>query len=166
MLVCIPQVGFTSMHRISHRRAFKAPAVQAVHGLGFLVAGLCSAALFAGCGASIVLNPSPSVPADKVSQVAGSPIDHIVIIMQENRTLDNLFNGFPGADTEQTGQSNGLTIPLKPVSLADGRDLEHSHMRWLKDMNNGAMDGFAQSHINKYSAGSKKFAKFSRQDVD
>jgi phospholipase C len=97
-----------------------------------------------GCGASIIFTPSPPVAPDKVSPVPGSPIDHIVIIMQENRTVDNLFNGFPGADTVQTGLSNGVEIPLKPVSLADGRDLEHSHMRWLKDVNNGAMDGFEQ----------------------
>jgi phospholipase C len=113
-----------------------------------LVAGLCSAALFAGCGASIVLNPSPPVAADTVSPVVGSPIDHIVIIMQENRTVDNLFNGFPGADTVQSGLSNGINVPLRPVSLADGRDLDHSHMRWLKDMDNGEMDGFAQSQVN------------------
>jgi phospholipase C len=113
--------------------------------VAFLVAGLCSVVVLTGCGASVVFTPSPPVPPDKVSPVPGSPIDHIVIIMQENRTVDNLFNGFPGADTAQTGLNNGVEIPLKPVSLADSRDLNHSHMRWLKDVDNGSMDGFAQN---------------------
>ena len=44
-----------------------------------------------GCNASILLSPSPSVPASTVSAVPGSPIQHIVVIMQENRSFDNLF---------------------------------------------------------------------------
>ena len=31
------------------------------------------------------------------------PITHIVIIMQENRSLDNFFHGFPKADTATFG---------------------------------------------------------------
>ncbi|MGD0832350.1 MAG: putative Ig domain-containing protein, partial [Terracidiphilus sp.] len=45
----------------------------------------------------------------------GNPIQHIVVIMQENRTFDNLFNGFPGADTAQSGMSKGAPVPLLPV---------------------------------------------------
>ena len=65
--------------------------------------------------------------------------------MQENRSFDNLFNGFPGADTVQSGMNGTASIPLKPVSLGDPRDLEHSHTQWAEDWDNGAMDGFAQS---------------------
>jgi phospholipase C len=64
--------------------------------------------------------------------------------MQENRSFDNLFNGFPGADTAQSGMNGTTSVPLKPVSLGDSRDLEHSHKRWAQDWDNGAMDGFAQ----------------------
>jgi phospholipase C len=67
---------------------------------------------------------------------------HVVIIMQENRSFDNFFNGFPGADTAQTGIQNGQTVPLVPVSLGDPRDLSHSHHEWWKDLNHGKMDGF------------------------
>ena len=54
-----------------------------------LLAGLSASALLSGCGTSVTLLPSPPVGPDKVSPIAGSPIDHIVIIMQENRTFDN-----------------------------------------------------------------------------
>ena len=41
-----------------------------------------------------------------------APITHVVIIIQENRTVDNLFNSLPGADTAQTGlNSSGGTVP-------------------------------------------------------
>jgi phospholipase C len=91
------------------------------------------------------MTPSPAVPQSTVTPIAGSPIQHIVVIMQENRSFDNLFNGYPGADTAQSGMNEGQMIPLKPVSLGDSRDLNHSHMRWWQDWDQGQMDGFAQS---------------------
>ena len=98
-----------------------------------------------GCGASIILTPSPAVPADTVSPIAGSPIDHIVIIMQENRTFDNLFNGFPGADSVQSGISNGMVVPLTPIRLDDKADPDHSHKQWWRAWNYDSMDGFAEN---------------------
>jgi len=112
-------------------------------GAGALVS-LATFAGVAGCGANIVLTASPPVPASTVSPIPGSPIQHIVVIMQENRSFDNLFNGFPGADSVRTAMSNGRPVTLQPVSLDDPRDLSHSHMQWWSDWNNGKMDGFAQ----------------------
>jgi phospholipase C len=113
--------------------------------VGFLCIAVGCALLFTwltGCNASILLGPSPPVPSSTVSPVPGSPIQHIVVIMQENRSFDNLFNGFPGADTVQSGMSSGKSIPLKPISLGDSRGLEHTHHRWWQDWDNGNMDGF------------------------
>jgi phospholipase C len=101
-----------------------------------------------GCNGSYLGAPSPPVPSSTVSPIPGSPIQHIVVIMQENRTLDNLFNGFPGADTAQSGMNGPASIPLTPISLADPRDLDHSHSRWWNAWDNDAMDGFAQSGAN------------------
>jgi phospholipase C len=102
-------------------------------------------ATLSGCGATFILTPSPPVPADTVSPIAGSPIDHIVIIMQENRTFDNLFNGFPGADTVQSGLSNGMVVPLKPIGLDDKSDPDHSHKQWWRAWDYDSMDGFGQN---------------------
>lgn len=113
-----------------------------------LLSGLFVLLAMVGCTASYLLSPSPPVPASTVSPIPGSPIDHIVVIMQENRSFDNLFNGFPGADTVQSGMLNGAAIALKPVPLGDSRDLTHSHMRWWKDWNHGAMDNFAQENAS------------------
>jgi phospholipase C len=78
-----------------------------------------------------------------IAVTAASVISHVVIIVQENRTPDNLFNGFPGADTVQTGQKHdGTTIALQSVSLTAPTDISHSHENWWKEWNGGAMNGF------------------------
>jgi phospholipase C len=126
------------------RKASRTGVARAPLRIPLFLGGLCALAAVAGCLASMEINPSPPVPSSRISPVSGSPIQHIVVIMQENRSFDNLFNGFPGADTAQSGLDEGVSIPLQPVSLADSRDLEHSHKRWWKDWDMGAMDGFAQ----------------------
>ena len=73
----------------------------------------------------------------------GGPIKHIVIVIQENRTPDNLFNGFPGADTVPTAKlHNGTTVALKPISLATHTDPCHMHDCFVTDYDNGKLDGF------------------------
>jgi phospholipase C len=62
--------------------------------------------------------------------------------MQENRSFDNLFNGFPGADTVQTGMRKGIEVPLVPTPLGGGKDIDHSHTAWWQQWDNGAMDNF------------------------
>lgn len=111
-------------------------------------AALCLSAGLAGCFGAQWITTSPPLAPIKVFPVNGSPIEHIVVIMQENRTVDNLFHGFPGADTASSGLSNGIEIPLTPLSLADGRDFDHTHTRWWRSWNNGKMDGFAQAHLS------------------
>ena len=103
------------------------------------------ALLLCGCGGNIFV-PSAStaaLPAPPAQAAPASPILHVVIIMQENRTLDNLFNGFPGADTVSTGMDRDRVVPLQPLSLAAGKDNEHGHPEWWKDWDHGKMDGFA-----------------------
>ena len=70
-------------------------------------------------------------------------IQHVVVIVQENRSFDNLFNGFPGADTAQSGKmSDGQTVQLTPIHLDQGYDLRHRHYTWWVSWDGGKMDGF------------------------
>ena len=41
-------------------------------------------------------------------------IQHVVILLQENRSFNNLFMGFPGADTATSGKCNGLSRGAQP----------------------------------------------------
>ena len=53
-------------------------------------------------------------------------IAHIVIIVQENRSFNNLFYGFPGAKTVKYGyNTSGEKITLEPVGLETSWDIEH-----------------------------------------
>src|SRR5215469_10756532 len=53
-----------------------------------------------------------------LSDTGAGKITHIVYIVQENRSFDNLFQGYPGADTVASGKdSKARPITLKPVGL-------------------------------------------------
>src|SRR5271163_4273399 len=102
---------------------------------------LFSAALLGGCGSGNGNTGSP--PLGHATPTASSTIKHIVIIMQENRSFDNLFNGFPGADTVTSGMSKGVAVTLQPIPYEQGTDLDHTHKAWYLDYDNGMMDGFS-----------------------
>jgi len=90
-----------------------------------------------GCNSTV----SPASPATPTPSEA---IQHIVVIMQENRSFDNLFNGFPGADTVASGLNGSVTVPLAVTPLGNGPDNDHSHTGWWKEWDQGKMDGFAE----------------------
>ncbi len=72
-------------------------------------------------------------------------IKHVVVIVQENRSFDNLFQGFPGADTVASGlASDGTRIPLQPISMAHGIDPSHQFGEFTMSLDGGKMDGFDQ----------------------
>jgi phospholipase C len=72
-------------------------------------------------------------------------IKHVVVIMQQSRSFDNLFNGFPGADTASSGSNRGTTVALQQVLLTSKIAVDHSHPGWWADWDNGQMDGFAHT---------------------
>jgi phospholipase C len=70
-------------------------------------------------------------------------INHIIIIVQENRTPDNLFQGLPGADIANTAVDyQGQTIYLHQESLAGNFDPGHGYSNFLQDYNGGSMNGW------------------------
>jgi phospholipase C len=70
-------------------------------------------------------------------------IRHIVFIVKENRTFDNLFGTFPGADGATSGTiSTGEVIPLGRTPDRTPRDIGHSWQDALLAMDDGAMDQF------------------------
>jgi phospholipase C len=78
-----------------------------------------------------------------LSQTGAGKIAHVVFIVQENRSFDNLFQGYPGADTVATGRSSdGSKIALQPVGLAVHYGLEHSAQAMFTDCNaTGSLPG-------------------------
>ena len=77
-----------------------------------------------------------------------NPIQHIVVVIQENRSFDDLFATFPNADgttqgLEQLPSGDDQTIPLTQVALAQRCDFSHTYKIFLKDYDGGKMDGFS-----------------------
>ncbi|HEY5426635.1 MAG TPA: alkaline phosphatase family protein, partial [Candidatus Tumulicola sp.] len=74
--------------------------------------------------------PAPLVAGRDFTALKASgagKIQHVVIIVQENRSFDNLFQGYPGADTVSKGKnSKGETITLQAVSLSKQYIIDHS----------------------------------------
>jgi phospholipase C len=79
-----------------------------------------------------------------------NPIKHVVFVIQENRTPDNLFGAlltWPGInpsnyDIASSGtNSKGQTIPLAPIPLGNLYDLSHAHHAFLQMYDRGKMDG-------------------------
>jgi len=70
-------------------------------------------------------------------------IRHIVFIIKENRTFDNYFGTFPGADGATAGTiSTGEVIPLGHTPDKTPRDIGHSWQNALTAIDEGKMDRF------------------------
>jgi phospholipase C len=96
-------------------------------------------------------SPTPSATADRENGRASPqwPIEHVVFLIKENRTFDNLFGTFPGADGVSFGFDRGARRPLTPGT--DGsigsEDIPHCYTCSLKAWNDGRMDGFNQGAV-------------------
>jgi phospholipase C len=101
-----------------------------------------------GSGSSGVPGPNP-VPSNTPD---AQKVHHVVIIIQENRTPDNLFAGagIPGADIQNYGfTSQHARVQLQPVSLTAPYDIDHSHDKaWVSAYDNGNMDGFDRELVS------------------
>ena len=94
------------------------------------------------------------------SQVSATPefapgfahIQHIVFIIKENRTFDNLFGTYPGANGATTATTSlGQVIPLGHAWDRVARDMDHSWHGSFIATDYGRMDGFdliQQANIN------------------
>jgi phospholipase C len=102
--------------------------------------------------ASDANNLLPSNGSQALTLTAAAVIEHVVIIFQENRSPDNLFQDpvliSRGADIASSGMTSlGQTIPLSPIDLGtsgsspQNYDLDHSHGAFLSMYDGGKMDG-------------------------
>jgi phospholipase C len=66
-----------------------------------------------------------------------------VFLIKENRSFDNLFGRFPGADGTTVGMDDGEPRPLtRGYDQRLPHDLPHDYGAALRDYNDGKMDGF------------------------
>ncbi|MGC2406064.1 MAG: hypothetical protein WA431_06610, partial [Candidatus Cybelea sp.] len=124
------------------------------------------ASLLAACSSG----SPPSLPIThmfgigSLQATGAGKIKHVVYIVQENRSFDDLFQGYPGADTVSRGKSlTGKAIALVPISLAKEYDLDHSAQAMFGDCHGTGhlpgtkcrMDGFDKERVYGGPAGVK-----------
>jgi phospholipase C len=91
----------------------------------------------------LAVSPAQTAPTPAKKHPDITQIDHIVFLLRENRTFDNLFGLFPGADgaTEAT-ISTGAVIPLGHTPDQMTRDIGHSGQASDVGVDGGKMDAF------------------------
>jgi phospholipase C len=93
----------------------------------------------------------------------GIPIDKVVFIVKENRTFDNLFGRFPGADGARFAQmSTGERIPITRAPDAYPHDIGHDFFSGIVAVNGGKMNGFDLIPGGREGL---PFTQYSRQDI-
>src|SRR5579863_9867425 len=116
------------------------------HSWASLVAAFAPVAFaLSGCSGA-----SPSA-LRALGETGAGKITHVVYIVQENRSFDDMFQGYPGADTRSYGyDSNGVKIKLRATSLRRVYLLDHSAEAMFSDCDGSGklpgtkcrMDGF------------------------
>jgi phospholipase C len=114
-----------------------------------LIAGLCALLLTSACSGAtgVPQNVGSVVPAAVVDRVpapipVGKYIKHVVIVVQENRSFDNFFAGYKGADYATSGGTlEGQTRRLQQITF-QSHDFPHGWASALKEYDEGKMDGF------------------------
>ncbi|MGA8533395.1 MAG: alkaline phosphatase family protein [Candidatus Tumulicola sp.] len=111
-----------------------------------VAAPLLPAFLASGCSNGSKAAPIVPAVADRSLSFDATPgkyIKHIVIVVQENRSFDNLFATFPNADGATQGKTHdGKIIQLKVKDLAGAQDINHDWKTFYPEYDNGKMDGF------------------------
>jgi phospholipase C len=114
-----------------------------------LTVGALACLLGVSACAQSVRTGSPALPnipnsSDRVPR-SDEYIQHVVILVQENRSFDNFFARFPGADGATTGlmqtPSGDISIPLVTSPLVMD-NLSHEHSSFKIEYDHGKMDGF------------------------
>lgn len=114
----------------------RGPSMQCPRNAGFKAAVVAAAVGLGACGGSLGPSPSASLQGANPERVRGllqaadasgiSKIKHVVIIIQENRSFNNLFMSYPGATTLTYGyDSSNDKIPLVASPLEAPYGLEH-----------------------------------------
>ena len=93
-----------------------------------------------------VATPTPT-PQPLPGKLPSSPIKHIILILEENRSYDNLFGQYPGADGVVTGTADiggrDFVFPLIPETYYAWHDLAHGDHDAVVSIDHGKMDGFS-----------------------
>jgi phospholipase C len=113
----------------------------------------------AGAASGAALAGAQRLPQQHVNRLLPRPeasnIEHIVVVMMENRSFDHLLGWLPGANGQQAGLSyldnSGEAHPTQRLTTYVGcnhPDPDHSYAGGRSEYNNGQMDGWLRTSDN------------------
>ncbi|MEV4258082.1 alkaline phosphatase family protein [Spirillospora sp. NPDC049652] len=122
---------------------------------GFLAGTAGAAAVLAAGGTEAEAAASTRAPVSALPEPSGSGIDHIVVVMMENRSFDHYMGWLPGADGKQEGltftdaagaehSTHHLTVPWG----CGFNDPDHSYGGGRVEYNEGKCDGWLRAGDN------------------
>ncbi len=125
--------------------------------------GICAITVaLAGCGSTRTIPPGTPWAATR-RNAATSPIKHVVLIVQENRSFDNFFAKFPGTHGADRGKmkvkrgskyvDQWVTLTSQPLTFPKQPDIEHCRAAYLDAYDGGKMDGFNLETVNPCGSG-------------
>ncbi|MBV8498202.1 MAG: hypothetical protein JO003_03000 [Candidatus Eremiobacteraeota bacterium] len=157
---------------------------------------LFAAAAIAACGggASSGGYAGGLIPSGRGAS-GSTPIKHVIVVIQENRSFDDFFATFPGANGATTGQAAAMptpiaascqkkgqpviteptTVPLTKVSLVgagfkdnfgEDNDLNHIYSGFEAELDGGKMDGFDLMLFGADGSGPQAECTYAYQYVD
>lgn len=119
---------------------------------------LIALGMIAGCSTSGPSTPTGStLPAPGQHPPSGNGyIQHVVVIIQENRSFENLFAGFPGADAPLYGHAfhrhRRIKVNLHETNFETNPNLPHTWQSAIAGWHNGKMDGFHTGPRTNFAA--------------
>jgi phospholipase C len=123
-----------------------------------------------------LLLPNARAQADMPAQGTkpNTPIEHFIVLMQENHTFDNYFGTYPGAD----GIPEGVCMRVDPFDAANteciepfhigdraSEDLDHSLPTFNMQFNEGKMDGFVYALYKRNQNGAMAMAYYDDREL-
>jgi phospholipase C len=127
---------------------------------------LGAAACSGGGGSSSSGSPPISAPTTGPASTPNPLIKHVVIIVQENRSFDNLFATFPGANGAIIGMDKHQTVRLTKHPLRDLLDIHHTWSTFVTEYARGNMDGFGSIRFsNETPAGQFPYQYVNPNDI-
>jgi phospholipase C len=117
--------------------------------------------------APILTPPGGPPPATPPPRLVREYIKHVVIVVQENRSFDNFFHGFKGAQYATYGyMHDGTKVQLRPIGMP-GINISHGWGDALNDWDGGRMDHFDENPIGPgQEAGSYAYRYVARQYIE
>jgi phospholipase C len=122
-------------------------------------AGIGAAAALGPEALSAIATPRPQV-YPTLPAAAASGLDHIVVVMMENRSVDHKLGWVPGADGRQQGltykDSSGKahkTHHLLDRNGCGNNDPDHSYEGGRLQFNGGKLDGFRKGDNDDFALG-------------